>query len=293
MPTSNLSIRLRSEPGCARRRAVGAPLAATLVLAAMAVLVTLMIGGVTAAIGAVAQHTSLHLRHPLVLAAVADARSATDGRERIGIRVPADAPSELSSTRGKRGRLRVVKLTFDGFERVERLVPVVVLDDVAEPLPPATAEALLRSELRDVEPGTGRGSPISPDDMDDACDALLIGVQQDIDGAEQQRFERAAFQARRFIEDRILVQRRRRADLLRQLEEAQARRDAATGSEARADAENRVVQIDVKVAEVDAVIERLDRRDNETFQRFNEHIHKRRYSPPTVEHLFEMELVIE
>lgn len=38
MPTSNLSIRLRSEPGCARRRAVGAPLAATLVLAAMAAL---------------------------------------------------------------------------------------------------------------------------------------------------------------------------------------------------------------------------------------------------------------
>lgn len=38
MPTSNLFIRLRSEPGCARRRAVGAPLAATLVLAAMAAL---------------------------------------------------------------------------------------------------------------------------------------------------------------------------------------------------------------------------------------------------------------
>jgi hypothetical protein len=89
------------------------------------------------------------------------------------------------------------------------------------------------------------------------------------------------------------VQKRRRADLLRQLEEAQAHRDAAIGSDARAQAESRVVQIDVKVGEVDAAIEKLERRENDTFQRFNEHIYRRRYCPPAVDLLFEMELVIE
>lgn len=256
--------------------------------------------GVTAGVGAVAEHTSLHLGHPLVLAAVDDARSGTEGIELITFRLSSDAPPDLTGVRGKRGRLRVVKLTFDGFERVERLLPVVVLDDIADPLSCATAEALLRANVDDAGAGRGllnagatRVSTVSHEDMDDATDLLLRGIQQEVDAAEQQRFERAAFQAQRFIEDRLLVQKRRRADLLRQLEEAQARRDAAIGSDARTQAESRVVQIDIMVGEVDAGIDKLERRENETFRRFNDHIHRRRYSPPTVDVLFEVELVIE
>jgi len=128
--------------------------------------------------------------------------------------------------------------------------------------------------------------------LDDATEEVLRGIQEEVDAAEQQRFERAAFQAQRFLEDRLLVHRRRRSDVVRQLDEAQARRNAAVGSEGRTEAEGRVLQLDTKLTEVDAAIDKLDRRENETFKRFHEHIHHRRYQPPTVERLFEVGIEI-
>jgi hypothetical protein len=198
--------------------------------------------------------------------------------------------------RGKRGRLRVAKLTLDGFERVERLLPVVMLQGTAEPLHPTLADELLHAPMRDEVTG---GQPESIDalptsaDMDDAAAELLVDVQREVDEAEQQRFEKATLQAHRFLEDRILVQKRRRADLEHQLEEARTRRDAAIGSDARAAAEGRVTQLDQRLSDINDAVEKLERRDNVTFQRFHERIHKRRYSPPTLGVLFEVELVVE
>ncbi|WP_394827337.1 SNF2-related protein [Pendulispora albinea] len=256
--------------------------------------------GVSAALGVVAGHTSLHLRHPLVLAAVADARAAVDSIPRLVIRLPAHAPPELEKLRGRRGRSRIVKLTFDGFERVERLLPVTVLEGYDEAVPAAISEALLRAEMRDagaiLDASSVEGAlsgVISDDDLEDATEELLSAAQQEVDAAEQQRFERADFQAQRFLEDRLLVHRRRRDDRLRKLEEAQVRRDSAMGSEARTAAERRVLELDVEVTELEAAIERLERREDKTFQRFHDHIHQRRYRPPTVDLLFEMELVVE
>jgi adenine-specific DNA-methyltransferase len=248
--------------------------------------------GASAAIGGDSEHTSLHLGHPLVLAAVEDARACTNGIHAAAIRVPSGASPELLATRGRRGRLRLLKLAFDGFERVERLLPVILLEGFAEPLPCALAEALMRAEVHTAAREGARAS-VSDEDLEDGSEELVRGAQQDVDAAEQQRFEQAAFQAQRFIEDRLLVQKRRRAELVRQLEKAQARRDAAVGSEGRAAAETRVVQLDVRIGETDAAIEKLERRDNETFQRFHDHIHERRYRAPSIERLFEMEVSIE
>jgi 16S rRNA C1402 N4-methylase RsmH len=65
-------------------------------------------------------------------------------------------------------------------------------------------------ELRTVAPEAGFG----------AVDGMLFEIQSEIDRAEQRRFDGAAQQAERFVEDRLLVLRRRRVDLTRRLEEA-------------------------------------------------------------------------
>ena len=44
--------------------------------------------------------------------------------------------------------------------------------------------------------------------------------------------------------------------------------------------------------EVESAILRLERRDDETFRRFQEHIQRRRYAPPQLTHLFDVELSI-
>jgi adenine-specific DNA-methyltransferase len=253
--------------------------------------------GLTVAIGSAPDHASLHLRHPLVQAAVNDARTATNGIEGVVVRIGESAPKELLPLRGRHGRLRLVKVTFDGFERIERLVPVVVLDGMPEPLPLPAAEALLRAEIHDVARPRGAPNPttlsVTVADLEDATEELLIAIQREVDETEQQRFERASLQAARFLEDRALVQQRRRTQLLGQLDEAQTRRDAAVGSEAREEAESRLAQLDVKLEDVSAAIGKLEDRDNEAFRRFHERIHQRRFSRPVLELLLELELTLE
>ena len=78
------------------------------------------------------------------------------------------------------------------------------------------------------------------------------------------------------------------------LEQARARRDGATGSEARSEAERAAAERWRRsLAEVDGAIDRLENRDDATFQQYQQHIHRRRYTPPRVERLFDLDLVIE
>jgi hypothetical protein len=247
-------------------------------------------GGVTAALGASKQHTSLHLGHPLVVAAVAAARAPSPAMSAI-VTLPPDAPDALSACSGKRGRLRVVKVRFEGFECVELLVPVVLLEG-GEFLPPALGDVLLRSRFRDAS-SSAPPQAIPDELLDDAVDTTLFTLQSSIDAAEHARFERAQRQAERFVEDRLIVLKKRRRALVDRFEHAQARRDGVTGSEARTDAERAVLGAQIALDELEGAMARLERRDDPTFQTFQEHIHQRRYSPPRVERVFDMDVVIE
>lgn len=246
-------------------------------------------GGITAAIGPSKEHASLHLSHPLVLAAVADAL-ASSGMTPALVRPPENASSELRQFAGKRGRFRLIKISFDGFERIELLVPIFMLES-GERVPQRLAELLLRGEMRaSTESMT---STISDDALQDATDEALFSIQSSVDVDEQKRFERAAQQADRFIADRLLVLRRRRQTLEKRIDEARARRDGATGSAARSDAEHSLLNVETALVEVDGAIERLENREDETFQRYQEHIHQRRYTPPRVDQLFDLDLEVE
>jgi superfamily II DNA or RNA helicase len=245
--------------------------------------------GITAAIGASRDHASLHLAHPLVLAAVADARLVGQPRSAVA-RLPDDAPADLGRYAGRRGRLRLVKISFDGFEQVELLLPVMVLDN-GEAVDPSLGDRLLRGRLTATE--VELAPSVTDDALEDATQEILFTVQAQVDAGEQLRFEAALRQAERFIDDRLLVLRKRRRVLAERFEQNRIRRDGAAGSEARTEAEIAVVSAQMAIEEVDGSIDRLERRDDETLRRFEDHIQRRRYTPPRVERVFDMELVIE
>jgi adenine-specific DNA-methyltransferase len=245
--------------------------------------------GITVAIGSSKDHRSLHLGHPLVVAAVADARAAARSMA-AKVRLPAGAPEELHKLGGKRVCLRVVKVGFDGFEQTELLVPIAVTED-GEVLAPPLGDQLLRSEL--VETGENRPPPIPAEWMEDAVDETIFSLQAAVDAAEHARFERAMRQGERYLDDRLLVLRRRRQQNLERLERVQHRRDGAMGPQAREEAEQVVIAAQLALDENDNAIESLERRDNETFRKFEAHIQQRRYAPPRMEALFELALDIE
>ncbi len=238
----------------------------------------LHVEGLTAAIGPSKSHASLHLRHPLVLAAVADARTAGPFSP-VTVKLPSTA---LRQHVGKRGVLRLVRVTYDGFERTQLLLPVVVLEG-GEVLDGA---AVLRGDFR---PGTARAT-VPAEVLDDAVSELLFGLQGALDEVEQQRFERAMWQANRFIEDRLLVLSRRRAAAQEKLQLAQQRWEGATGSVARTAAEESKLKAEATLEELGAATGRLEGREDAVFQRHVAHIEGRRYSEPVVEVLFDLEL---
>jgi hypothetical protein len=204
--------------------------------------------------------------------------------------VLAGAVPELVRHAGQRGRFRLIKLSFDGFERIERLVPVCVLEG-GQLLEAADCLALLHARLGD---GALPDTPSVPDDVvHELTEEVLFTAQAEVDGSEQERFERALQQAERFVEDRLLVLKKRRALLAERLERAEQKRDGATGSVARSEAELLVRDASEALDEVESAIGRLTRRDDDTFRRFQEHIQRRRYAPPRVEHVFDAELRFE
>ena len=206
------------------------------------------------------------------------------------VSLPANATEPLRACRGKRARLRVVKISFNGFEQVELLVPVVVLDD-GEVLAPALGDELLKARLRDSTAAPNKA--IDDALLEDATDGILFSIQSSVDAAEHSRFERAQRQAERFVEDRLMVLKRRRRTLVERLDQAQLRRDGAAGSEARTAAERAVVTAQIALDEIEGSVARLEQRDDPTFRTFQDHIQQRRYAPPRVEHVFDMDLVIE
>jgi adenine-specific DNA-methyltransferase len=241
--------------------------------------------GITAAVGPSKEHLSLHLNHPLVVAAVADAR-ALPARLAARVELADDSDEKLRRLRGQRARMRLVRMSFDGFEKVDLLEPIVLTEN-GQVLSRESAGALLRGVMYD---GDERAAAIDDDELEDAVDETLFAIQSSVNEKEQQRFERASQQADRYVEDRLLVLRKRRVSLMEKLDAARARRDGATGSEARSDAERAVLKVELDAAEVDGSIDRLERREDATFQRYQEHIHRRRYTPPRVESLFDLDL---
>jgi superfamily II DNA or RNA helicase len=228
----------------------------------------------------------LHLGHPLVQAAIADAR-AKGMACRFAVRV--DATIDLEPLRGRRGRLRLLKVEYRGFETAERLLPVVVLAGDTGPLPASLGEMILAAPMADAPPGPVE---VSEEAMDDACDELLFADTGDASRGEEPRVARALEQIDRFVEDRILLIDRRREGERVRLAAAEAARDRAVGSDQRTRAEADLVASETEIERLDGELARLRARDDEVYQRWYERTHERRYRAPAVTRLADAELTI-
>ncbi len=229
--------------------------------------------GHSAVVGSLPGRSSLHLGHPLVRAALDEARRPIEAQA-ISIATRQGLPAK-----GSVARLRLVKVAFEGFERAEFLLPLLVLN-TGERLEVGAAAELLALDMKDSRRPSVR---VDESIVDDAQAEALFLFQAQVDDLEHHRFEAGALQTERFMADRLLVLERRRATLLARLEEAERRRDGAIGSEARTDAERAISTAGEELAELDARIERLRVRDDDRYRRSIEHLRARRYSPPSVE----------
>jgi hypothetical protein len=122
---------------------------------------------------------------------------------------------------------------------------------------------------------------------------MIFADQAEVSAQEQQRFDRSLEQIERYVEDQLLVLRRRLAAESKSLSAAEVRRDAALGSDARDEAEKRIRAIQKRIDELETEIQRLENRDDADYGQWRDRAHERRFRPPEVSRILDVEFVLE
>jgi adenine-specific DNA-methyltransferase len=231
----------------------------------------------------------LHLGHPLVQEALAEARTATD-RRRFAVRITAGSP-ETKALRGRRGALRLVRIRRQGFESTEQILPLIVLAGETSALDPSLAGRLLMEPTADLPAGSPAAG-IADEVLDDALEEIVFADTGEAGDQDQPRFERRLEQIERFIGDRVLLLERRKKQAAGRSVRAGAARDAALGAEPRERAEQALRRSAVEIERLEAEIARLRAGDDDSYQRWRRQAQERRYTPPEVATLLAAEIEI-
>jgi hypothetical protein len=221
----------------------------------------------------------LHLEHPLVLAAVAGARQ----EELRGVCL--QGPPELG---GSKGRLGLVRVRHKGLRPGDVLHTVAVLEN-GTAVDPTLVQQLLESDVRDAQLTT----KVDGEAFDDAVEDAVFDDLSDRAERSAAHFDRLMDQIERYIDDRIVVKRRRAVDLRAQLEVAEHRRANAAGTGARQRAVKQVTLLIEQLEATTADIHRLSARDDADYQRWRHRALERRHARPEVTSLFTVDFVVE
>jgi adenine-specific DNA-methyltransferase len=234
----------------------------------------------------------VHLTHPLIEAAVQEARQEGTGSFRVRFMPGETASPQLRALRGVRGRVALTRVAWRSFEREDRLIVTAVLEGAEVLRPAEVATELIQQPCEDV---STFNPPISVGvtELTEIVDEELFLEQSQMSSVDQAAFDAAMDQIEQSVADRILVLQRARARAVSSRDNAQSARDSALGSEKRAAADVRVRTHEAAIEECERQIEELESRRDEQYQRWKRFAHERRYGLPRVEHLLDAEFVIE
>jgi hypothetical protein len=223
----------------------------------------------------------LNLLHPLVRAAIADAKEWPGGS--VELLLPRDANPDLATLAGKTGVLVVALVDYAGFEPVQRLVAGAVIPGAL--IDPSVAAQMIRLTATD-----GQAAIVMPDpqELNDAVDEAAFLDQREIERREQKHFEQAIGQLERFVDDKVLICRRERASIADKLLSAKARRDTVVGSTARNRIEDEINHLATKDEALEQRIAALGSREDEVYQKWRDKYHELRYRAPTMTRLFQV-----
>jgi hypothetical protein len=224
---------------------------------------------------------SLNLVHPLVRAAIEQARTWSGGGS-LTLQLAPGSPPELAALAGKTGVICVALVDYVGFEPVQRLVAGAVVSGT--PIDPSVAAQLLRLQATDRK---ALHIDVDAQWLADAVDEAVFVDQRQVEQGEQEHFEQAIGQLERFVEDKILVCRHERASIAEKLRSARARRDEIVGSSARERVEAEILRL----ATIDESLERrlsaLESREDAVYRKWRDEYHELRYRAPKVTRLFQ------
>ena len=232
----------------------------------------------------------LHNAHPLVQAAIDEARHASSRPRKVrfaGGDTP--LPESLTGLQGCRGRLVVTKIAYRGIESVDQLVTTALIEGSSEPLDSQTVETLLSLVVLDHDaPGPFAPSPA----LEAAVEDAVFENQAAVAVSDRDRFERMLWQLDRYIEDQALLVRRKQAAIEEKIDEAERRRDRALTAAVRANEEQTIQAFRQQIKHLEERIAKLESGDDPDYQLWRNRLHERRFRRPQVQRVLEVEFEI-
>lgn len=234
-----------------------------------------------------AEGEPIHCGHPLVRAAIDEARQATSRVLAVEwAQNEGGLPECLVPFAGRRGRLVVTKVTYRGFERVEHLLYTALLETEDTPLNRSIVSVLLSLFPRDVEwPG---GPPaVHKSALDEAIEVAVLEDQTVTTVEDQKRFERKLEQLDRFLEDQIRVLNAQRSRLERRKKEAETKQASAPSILERRGDEIRCLEEEIQKLSVR--INGLKGGEDPHYQQWRDRLYARRFQRPEVQRILEVD----
>jgi hypothetical protein len=220
----------------------------------------------------------LYVGHPVVQAAIADARTTTvtPAHAVLGP-VDGSAPDQLRNLAGRRGRLVVTKVEYRGIEPVDTVLKTAILDGDTDALDTDTVESLLALPLASVGMVD---EDDAPSEIRDAVDAAVFADQAAMSSLEESRFRQMLRQLDHYLADQVLIKRRRRDKLDYEIHELEKRRDKSLSTQASGDLSSRLDKLHKASAAIDREIAALQDGGDEEYRQWRDRLHDRRYRPP-------------
>ncbi len=229
----------------------------------------------------------LHPGHPLFLAAVEEARKATDQSRHVEFRFPDGmVPDCLESFRGRAGRMIATKVSYRGFEPVDHVLVTMLLEGQLEPLAPGAIAALLSLEPHDI-PSPDSPIQVDEDAIHDAIDEAIVDDQSVTMALEEEHFVRKLEQLDRYLEDQILVLRRQQLTVSRKIEEEELKKERATSPASQRKASKSIESLSTELQKLEDKIERLRQGQDSDYEQWRSRLFERRFRQPSVERILE------
>jgi hypothetical protein len=232
----------------------------------------------------------LHTAHPLVRAAIDEARGAS-GRP-FKVRFAGGdrpLPESLAGLRGRRGHLVVTKIAYRGIESVDQLVTTALLEESIDPLDPQTVEALLSLVASDHD---APGAYAPPAALEEAVADAVLENQAATAISDRDRFDRMLWQLDRYVEDQALLLRRKQVAIEERIDDAERKRERALTAGGRAKEEEAILNFRRQIQHLGDRIATLENGDDLDYQLWRNRLHERRFRKPEVHRILEVEFEI-
>ncbi|MGH8636397.1 MAG: helicase-related protein [Burkholderiales bacterium] len=232
----------------------------------------------------------LHPAHSLVRAAIDEARAASGKPFRVRFGGPGESlPDSLAGLQGRRGHLAVTKIAYRGIESVDHLVTTALLEGAIDPLDAPAVEALLSLAVADRDAPGEYAPPVA---LEDAVADTVLENQAGTAVSDRNRFERMLVQLDRYVEDQVLLLRRKQAATEERIDEAERRRERALTAAARAQEDEAILHYRRQIQHLADRIATLEKGNDPDYQLWRTRLHERRFRQPEVQRILDVEFEI-